>query len=70
MELKKLLFIVFTVLTLGCNNKKGLRVTEEDIKTLDSLGYKVYEYKKDKRGKYSLDTIRKEIKDSLNIDIK
>ena len=65
MEFKKILLsIVLSGFTLGCDNRKTLKVTKEDINTLDSLGYKVYQYKKDKNGKYHLDSIHNKISDS------
>ncbi|MCU0470909.1 MAG: hypothetical protein MUF58_20175 [Arcicella sp.] len=58
MKLKALLLIiVLNVFTLGCESRKTLRMTEKEINSLDSLGYKIYPYKKDKEGNYYLDTL-------------
>ena len=66
MKLKILLrFMLMVAFIIGCGNKKTLQMTEEDINTLDSLGYKVYPYKKDKQGNFYLDTLDNKYLDTI-----
>lgn len=71
MKLRALLsLVILNVFTLGCESKKTLRLTEEEVNSLDSLGYKIYPYKKDKQGKYYLDTTNQESLDTTNFNTK
>lgn len=57
MKLRKLLSVLtFVGFVLGCESKKTLKMTEKEIHTLDSHGYKIYQYKKDKKGNYYVDS--------------
>lgn len=67
MKLRKLLSVLtFVSFILGCESKKTLKMTEKEIQTLDSLGYKIYQYKKDKQGNYYVDSTYNKFLDTNN----
>ncbi|MDZ7897850.1 MAG: hypothetical protein U5N85_07935 [Arcicella sp.] len=61
------LLVVLSILTFGCESRRTLRMTEKEINSLDSLGYKIYPYKKDRQGNYHLDTANKRKLDTINV---
>ena len=44
----------------------GKLAAEKEIQTLDSLGYKIYQYKKDKQGNYYVDSTYNKFLDTNN----